>query len=349
MKPAQNIFFGMTLSEPVTPGRAMAEPPHTVEAEGSASPKVVVSGDQLRGYALFLDRLKDPSAAQIVNRVKSFVVRFPLELNRETAAQRLHAFMSRLEEDMPNVEVFSNDQSEEGLDNTKEGLEKLILKPLHQHFFSIDPEDKIVDAQLADKISRIAPSICLYKHLHGPDEFRDDSLLELAIEEFQRIDSYRAPRDKLQCILNGFRVIRHALDTAIGHSKWGADQLLPLCIYSIIRANPPSLQSNINFVSNFRHPNRMRGEDEYLLMQMDVAIKDILSIDELLLKNPGDLTISELVSMHRKFQKCLMTDGITDVSKYQDKEWTVDEIADFVQAYKEVTELVESVGTSHST
>jgi hypothetical protein len=184
-------------------------------------------------------------------------------------------------------------------------LEKLILKPLHQSFFTIDPNDKPLDDELSFKIARIAPLISLHHHLHGPEEFNDDTLLELAIQEFQRIDSYRAPRDKLQCILNGFRVIRHALDTVIGQSKWGADQFLPLCIYSIIKANPPSLQSNINFISNFRHPTRLRGEDEYLLMQMDIAIKDILSIDELLLKTPIDLTVQDLVLMWRRFDKCI--------------------------------------------
>jgi hypothetical protein len=316
----------MTL-EASTPLRESAEPPHTVEADGDASPKVVVSGDQLRGYALFLDRLKDPSASQLVTRVKLFVTRFPLTLKRDMAAERLHTFISRLEEELPSVDVFEFDTSEEEVTNIKEGLEKLILKPLHQHFFSIEPSDKMVDDELALKIARISPRISLHDHLHGPPEFTDDTLLELAIGEFQRIDSYRAPRDKLQCILNGFRVIRHALDTVIGPSKWGADQLLPLCIYSIIRANPPSLQSNINFISHFRHPSRLRGEDEYLLMQMDVAIKDILGIDEVLLKKSSELTISDIAMMFARFQKCTSKSA----------EWTITEIDEFVEAYRQVT------------
>jgi hypothetical protein len=214
------------------------------------------------------------------------------------------SFISKLEDELSKIEIF-NDEVDDDYLNSKEGLEKLILKPLHQSFFTIDPKDKTIDDELALKIARIAPLISLHNHLHGPEEFTDDTLVELAIQEFQRIDSYRAPRDKLQCILNGFRVIRHALDTVIGQSKWGADQLLPLCIYSIIKANPPSLQSNVNFISRFRHPTRLRGEDEYLLMQMDIAIKDILSIDELLLKAPIDLTIQDLVLMWTRFDKCI--------------------------------------------
>ena len=310
-----------------------------VDSSESAS-----TDDQLRGYALFLDRLKDPSCSQLVSRVKLFVSRFPMNMNREQAAERLHNFVAKLEEELPKIEVFNDGKEEEYL-NAKEGLEKLVLKPLHQHFFTIEPRDKQIDDDLSSKIIRIGPLISLHTHLHGPEEFRDDSLLDLAFVEFQRIDSYRAPRDKLQCILNGFRVIRHALDTVIGPSKWGADQLLPLCIYSIIRANPPSLQSNVHFISNFRHPTRIRGEDEYLLMQMDIAIRDILSIDEILLKPPLDLTISDIVSMYQKFRKCVSEMTTDNFSKWRETEWKITDIRNFIEAYSTVTEeYARSVG-----
>ena len=210
------------------------------------------------------------------------------------------SFVSRLEQELPNIDVFKTDEVD-GYLNAQEGLEKLILKPLHVHFFSIDPNDKLIDNELTNKIERISSRIRLHDDLHGPVEISDDTLLDLAIEEFRRIDSYRAPRDKLQCILNGFRVIRHALDSVIGPSLWGADQLLPLCIYTIMKANPPNLHSNILFISSFRHPTRLRGEDEYLLMQMSVAIRDILDIDEILLKPKTELTVGDLIRMSTKF------------------------------------------------
>jgi hypothetical protein len=250
----------------------------------------ISTDEQLKGYALFLEKLKDPSAFHLVERVKQFVSRFPLTLKREEAASRLHEFISRLESELPNIEVFADNAQDEYV-NAKEGLEKLILKPLHQHFFLIDASDRILDDQLTSKCERISPFINLQTHLHGPPQLVDDAVLQLAFDEFRRIDSYRAPRDKLQCILNGFRVIRHALDHLIGQNKWGADQLLPVCIYAIIRSCPKSLNSNINFISFFRHPSRLAGEDQYLLMQINIAIRDIVNIEEVLLKVPVELTI----------------------------------------------------------
>ena len=308
--------------------------------EASAAP---ISDEQLKGYALFLEKLKDPEASQLVARVKQFVTKFPLNLKRDIASERLHQFISLLEDEVPKMAIFA-DGAADGYSNAKEGLEKLILKPLHQHFFSIDAADKILDEKLRSKIDRISSLISLHKHLHGPRELTDETVLELAVQEFQRIDAYRAPRDKMQCILNGFRVIRHALDTVIGASAWGADQLLPVCIYTMIKANPTFLNSNVNFIASFRHPSRLRGEDEYLLMQMNIAIRDIMEIDELLLKQVGDLTFQDLSRMLKKYKKMvsrLMEQFPEISSEYADlesREWTVGSVSEFIESYSKVVE-----------
>jgi hypothetical protein len=71
-----------------------------IESSSSASTE-----DQLRGYALFLDKLKDPSCSQLVSRVKLFVSRFPSTLNRAQASERLHQYAIFLS--LSNVLVVS--------------------------------------------------------------------------------------------------------------------------------------------------------------------------------------------------------------------------------------------------
>lgn len=310
-----------------------------VSVESMRTERSMSNDDQLKGYAHFLDKLKHSSAAGLVEKVKLFVARFPRDLKRDAAADRLHRFITLLEQDLEKSETFSS-ATEGEISDAKEGLEKLILKPLHQHFFRIDPNDRLLDEELFGKINRIAPHIKLHSHLHGPNELVDDAILELAIDELRKMDSYRAPRDKMQCILNCFRVIRHALDTVIGVSAWGADQLLPVCIYTIIRSNPPSLNSNVNFIASFRHPSRLRGEDEYLLMQMNIAIRDIMEIEEVLLKTQDELTISELARMQKRMKKQLLrlVDSQDD-EKWEEllhTEWKVCDVEKFIVSYKDV-------------
>jgi hypothetical protein len=80
-------------------------------------------------------------------------------------------------------------------------------------------------------------------------------------------------------------------------------------------------------------------------MQMDIAIRDILSIDEILLKPPLDLTISDIVSMYQKFRKCVSEMTTDNFSKWRETEWKITDIRNFIEAYSTVTEeYARSVG-----
>ncbi|EEQ97687.1 vps901 protein, putative, partial [Perkinsus marinus ATCC 50983] len=59
---------------------------------------------------------------------------------------------------------------------------------------------------------------------------------------------YRAPRDKLVCLLNCCRVITRTLESSDGGS---ADDILPILIWVLIKARPSRLRSNINFIQAF--------------------------------------------------------------------------------------------------
>ena len=80
-------------------------------------------------------------------------------------------------------------------------------------------------------------------------------------------------------------------------------------------------------------------------MQMDIAIRDILNIDEILLKPPLELTISDIVSMYQKFQKCLSDTTSDNFSEWREKDWKITDIKNFIHAYSTVTEeYARSVG-----
>lgn len=63
---------------------------------------------------------------------------------------------------------------------------------------------------------------------------------QLAQKELQKINTYKAPRDKLVCILNCCRVINNLLlNVSIGSkdNPPGADDFLPVLIYVVIKVS----------------------------------------------------------------------------------------------------------------
>lgn len=127
-------------------------------------------------------------------------------------------------------------------------------------FCSNTTDDKERDEILHQKISIFR--WIREKHLDIPETEHNESFLSFAesgkydfhlikgrvrtnsiLQEILKINNYKAPRDKLICILNCCKVIFGLIKHVEGDA--GADKFLPILIYVIIRANPPRLVSNV--------------------------------------------------------------------------------------------------------
>ena len=112
-------------------------------------------------------------------------------------------------------------------------------------------EERARDAALEERMSAL--SFVRPEHLDivTPDGSSEASW-GLAGAELRKMSRFRAPKDKLVCILNCCRVLARVVlaceDTGVGA---GADGLLPQLIYVTIRCNPPNLHSNVQYISRF--------------------------------------------------------------------------------------------------
>ncbi|KAI3991005.1 hypothetical protein MKX01_026189 [Papaver californicum] len=229
----------------------------------------------------FLERMRHPSASDFVKSIKSFIVSFSnnaSDPDRDSAA--VQEFLANMEGAFRAHSLWAG-CSEEELESAGEGLEKYVMTKLFPRVFASLEEDVKFDEQLFEKMALIQQFI-RPESLDIKPAFQNETSWLLAQKELQKINMYKAPRDKLVCILNCWKVISnllHNASVASNENPPGADEFLPVLIFVTIKANPPQLHSNLLYIQRYRSQSRLVSEAAYIFTNMLSAESFISNID----------------------------------------------------------------------
>ena len=240
-------------------------------------------------YKAFKEKIKNPHAGDAFKTIKRFVVEFSRnardskeKLSRRAAGERMRQFLDEVERLMSANELWCHDDPLEW-ESTCEGLEKFVTSKLYEHIFCPREEDHKRDEKLHERISSL--SFVGFNHLdiEGPETKEDFRLSwQLAMDELCKMNDYKAPRDKMICLLNSCKVIVRLLTDAredADESPPGADEFLPALIYVVLKANPPNLFSNLDYIDCFRNPNKMISEPGYWYTNLYSAVTFLENVE----------------------------------------------------------------------
>lgn len=111
----------------------------------------------------------------------------------------------------------------------------------------------------------------------------DEHIDKAAQEHLLAMDKYKAPRDKLVCLMNvqslleeGIRRV-NASDTTLSFA--GADAFFPMLVLVVIRARPAALCSNIEYIRRFRGPMRLGGKCDFMLSCLESVALYLDTVD----------------------------------------------------------------------
>lgn len=264
--------------------------------------------DQPFDFHRFLEQLRHRTADPVAKFLRSFLHEFgKRQWMVHEQVKIISDFLAFITNKMAMCEVW-RDVSDGEFDNAKEGMEKLVMNRLYSQTFSpaIPSPPNIPRSTSRSKRREM-------ERLHGPwrrgqhqeDIERDEVLaqkiriyswvreshldippvsshgrrfLTLAQQELLKIGTYRAPRDKVICILNCCKVIFGLLRNSKS-SDTSADSFVPLLIYVVLHANPEHLISNIQYILRFRNQDKLGGEAGYYLSSLSGAIHFIETLD----------------------------------------------------------------------
>ncbi|KAI0454788.1 hypothetical protein F5B21DRAFT_514482 [Xylaria acuta] len=254
----------------------------------------------------FLEQLKHKKADPVARYLKSFLNEFgKRQWMVHEQVKIIGDFLAFIANKMAQCEVW-REVSDAEFDNAREGMEKLVMNRLYSQTFSpaipapqpipgakpkkrggdppVGPGRKGQHQEDVERDDVLAQKISIYgwvreEHLDIPPITESGKrFLTLAQQvELLKIRSYRAPRDKIICVLNCCKVIFGLLKH--NKSDSSADSFMPLLIYVVLRANPDHLVSNVQYILRFRNQEKLGGEAGYYLSSLMGAVQFIENMD----------------------------------------------------------------------
>lgn len=245
-------------------------------------------------FNTFLNHLKSKGAEPIVRYTKSFLTSFTRQADNMGTKQMMKAvedFKAFVDERFKEHTPFAS-MDEKDLENLREGIEKLIMNCLYDVCFAPlafrrydinSPTFVIEDLDADNKFSLQVEKYSWVLGVHldvdldqliaqRKSKTKDTiDYMDHAREQLNKINEYRAPRDKIICVLNACKVIFSLLKAT--KYETNADSFIPLLILVILKAKTPNFISNIRFILRFRGSTWLNhGETSYYLSTIEAAV-----------------------------------------------------------------------------
>ncbi|KAL6703497.1 hypothetical protein ACN47E_009595 [Coniothyrium glycines] len=279
----------------------------------------------------FLEQLRHRTADPVAKFLRSFLLEFgKKQWMVHEQVKIIGDFLEFISKKMAQCEIWRT-VSDAEFDNAREGMEKLVMNRLYNQTFSpaIPPPEPVSPrkdrrrqeppgpgrrGQHQEDVERdevLAQKVRIYKwvseeHLDiKPVGEKGRKFLHLAQQELLKIRSYRAPRDKIICVLNCCKVIFGFLRTSSADQS--ADAFVPLLIYTVLQANPDHLVSNVQYILRFRNQDKLGGEAGYYISSLMGAVQFIEGLDKTSLTVTDDefeknveAAVSAIAERHQK-------------------------------------------------
>ncbi|XP_076627267.1 GTPase activating protein and VPS9 domains 1 [Colletes latitarsis] len=218
-----------------------------------------------------------------LEKKESLLLHFCDEFKKLTLADEkqdlVDTFLGKVHSKMDNDPIWQC-ASENQLVLARVVVERTVMaRVYHNALYPNGDGDVYRDQLLHDHIKKLAKVVTPnHKDLRIPKIYHYECPWPWAQAELAVISAYKTPRDKLQCVFRCATTIINLLSMATERGVPAADDLIPVLVYVIIKTNPPSLLSTIQYVDSF-YGNRLEGEEQYWWTQFCSAIEFIKTMD----------------------------------------------------------------------
>ena len=251
-------------------------------------------------YLDFMDRLSEPENRDLAQVIKRFLLSIlgprgdgtaPSIFQDKEIDYQFHG-VNNLEKRMSDFyeamdQHFRGHSAWQGLHDERyvsilDCVERHVLSMISDMAYqTILPDTEQDDQMLAEKMELL--QFLPPDALDIPPDLQNEVVWAVAGNELRKINAFRTPGEKMQCIVTCASLITRTLGVVklrAGQSPdAGADEFLPLFIWVVLRARVPQLYRNTEYISAFHHPTRLMGMGGYCLMNLRSSLEFIKELD----------------------------------------------------------------------
>ena len=173
------------------------------------------------------------------------------------------------------------------IEDIHEIVANYIMNRIYDKIFPREPDQ--LDTRIYEQCRRL--SWIETSHLSKVENLNLDTILPKTIGLIKELDEEKSPEGKMQLIQKVIQIILHNNTYCLGKTDGGVDDIIPMLIYVIIKAQPYRLSSNINYIRLFygEGPNQNNQ-----IVSTLTGIKDwILNIESSKLNGISETEFSE--------------------------------------------------------
>ncbi|KAI9538713.1 Rab5 GDP/GTP exchange factor [Dissostichus eleginoides] len=237
----------------------------------------VDSDHATREFIDFLKPLK--SGREIFKQCRAFTE--SMVYKRDMAADELSECVQDFYQNLSDRLHTQFKGSSDHVESVMDEVEKYMMTRLYKEVFCPETtDDEKKDLAIQKRIRALHWVTIEMLCVPVEEEIAEvsDSVVK-AITDVIEMDSKRVPKEKLSCITRCSKHIFNAIKISKKEAA-SADDFLPTLIYIVLKANPPRLQSNIQYITRFSNPSRlMTGEDGYYFTNLCCAVAFIEKLD----------------------------------------------------------------------
>ncbi|CAF1085477.1 unnamed protein product, partial [Didymodactylos carnosus] len=157
-------------------------------------------------------------------------------------------------------------------------IERMVMSNIYtQALYPNGQVDVQRDQVFSSHITRLAEQIGPnHQKLRIQKIFQRECPWPSAQAELILINAYKTPRDKVGCVQRCIRIIQNLIRLS-SNSAASADDTIPILIFVIIKANPPNLLSNLQYVQDL-YSSRLTNEESYYWTMFVSAVRFICEL-----------------------------------------------------------------------